>query len=95
MSLTTSSVDWIDAIDINALEIDPYPLILGERERDRFSVCRFRDGRLVAVESVNRARDHIGARRILDDSRQFTVVQARRPGFDLNEFAVADLCKST
>ena len=66
-------------------------LVLGERELDRFSVCRFRDNRLVAVESVNRPRDHMAARRILDEDRTLDIAEARRPGFDLKEFVLADL----
>ncbi|MEU4455427.1 FAD-dependent oxidoreductase [Nocardioides sp. NPDC023903] len=70
-------------------------VVLGERELDRFSVCRFRDGQLVAVESVNRPRDHMAARRILDEGRELSIAEARHPGFDLKEFAVADICSNT
>jgi len=34
-------------------------------EAGRFSVCRFVDDRMVAVESVGRARDHVAARKLL------------------------------
>ena len=42
----------------------------------RFSVFYFRGDRLVAVDSVNRAPDHIAARRLLDAGRSPTFAQA-------------------
>jgi len=37
----------------------------GRAAEERFSVCRFVDGRLSAVESVNQPADHIAARKLL------------------------------
>ncbi len=47
-----------------------------------FSVCHFRQGRLVAVDSVNAAKDHLQARKLLDAGRSPTPEQAGNPAFD-------------
>ena len=49
-----------------------------------FSVYHFRAGRLVAVDSVNSAKDHLQARKLLDAGVSPTPAQAADPGFDLN-----------
>ena len=54
-----------------------------------FSVFRFRDGRLSAVESVDRPADHMAARRIIAAGRALTPDQAADPGFDLKALATA------
>ena len=53
-----------------------------------FSVFRFRDGRLSAVESVNRAGDHMIARRLLAAGTPLTPDQAADPAFDLKALAL-------
>jgi 3-phenylpropionate/trans-cinnamate dioxygenase ferredoxin reductase component len=53
-----------------------------------FSVFRFRDGRLSAVESVDRAGDHMIARRLLAAGTPLTADQAADPGFDLKALAL-------
>jgi 3-phenylpropionate/trans-cinnamate dioxygenase ferredoxin reductase subunit len=53
-----------------------------------FSVFRFRDGRLSAVESVDRAGDHMIARRLLAAGTPLTPDQAADPGFDLKALAM-------
>ncbi|MDP4023512.1 FAD-dependent oxidoreductase [Methylobacterium sp. NEAU 140] len=53
-----------------------------------FSVFRFRDGRLSAVESVDRAGDHMIARRLLASGPPLTPEQAGDPGFDLKGLAM-------
>lgn len=55
---------------------------------EAFSIFRYRDGRLSAVESVNRAGDHMIARRILGTGRGLTPAQAADPGFDLKALAM-------
>ncbi|MGU3536639.1 NAD(P)/FAD-dependent oxidoreductase [Methylobacterium sp. A54F] len=52
-------------------------------EGSSLSVFRFRDSRLAAVESVNRAADHMVARRLLAAGTPLTPEQAADPGFDL------------
>ncbi|TXM90919.1 NAD(P)-binding protein, partial [Methylobacterium sp. WL122] len=58
-------------------------------EGEAFSVFRYRGERLVAVESINRAGDHMIARRILGAGRTPTPAQAADPTFDLKLFAMA------
>ncbi|MEE7491847.1 NAD(P)/FAD-dependent oxidoreductase [Methylobacterium oryzae] len=55
---------------------------------DAFSVFRFRDGRLSAVESVDRAGDHMIARRLLAAGTPLTDDQAADPDFDLKGLAL-------
>jgi 3-phenylpropionate/trans-cinnamate dioxygenase ferredoxin reductase subunit len=50
------------------------------------TVLRFRDDRLVAVETVNRAGDHALARRILTDSASPTAAEAAATDFDLKKW---------
>ncbi|MBE7244921.1 MAG: oxidoreductase [Actinomycetospora chiangmaiensis] len=57
-------------------------------EGGAFSVFRFRDGRLSAVESVNRAGDHMIARRLLGAATPLTPDQAADPAFDLKALAM-------
>ncbi|MFC6789528.1 NAD(P)/FAD-dependent oxidoreductase [Methylobacterium komagatae] len=54
-----------------------------------FSVFRFRAGRLCAVESVNRAGDHMIARRLLTAGTPLAPDQAADPAFDLKGLATA------
>ncbi|MCE4225542.1 oxidoreductase [Methylobacterium sp. C25] len=56
---------------------------------EAFSVFRFRDGRLCAVESINRPAEHMAARRILALGRALTPAQAAEPAFDLKALATA------
>jgi len=53
-----------------------------------FSVFRFRDDALRAVESVDRAGDHMIARRLLAAGTPLTLEQAADPGFDLKALAM-------
>lgn len=62
--------------------------VLGEPADGRFSLLAFRDGRLVAVESVNRPADHVAARRLLSAGGALTPDQAAGSGFDLKSFTV-------
>ncbi|MEU6088780.1 FAD/NAD(P)-binding oxidoreductase [Streptomyces sp. NPDC047085] len=48
-----------------------------------FSVLLFRDGELIAVESVNRPADHMAARRLLADNVPLTPDEASADGFTL------------
>lgn len=52
-----------------------------------FSVFRFRDDALSAVESVDRPADHMAARRLLAAGKALTPGQAADPGFDLKALA--------
>ena len=58
-------------------------------------VLRFRQDRLVAVETVNRPGDHILARRILAGSSSPTPTEASTPGFDLTTWHEAQAAVTT
>ena len=66
----------------------PSDLSVPRGSGEAFSVFRFRDERLVAVESINRAGDHMVARRILGLGRSLTPMQAADAAFDLKAFAM-------
>jgi 3-phenylpropionate/trans-cinnamate dioxygenase ferredoxin reductase component len=62
-------------------------VLRGEPGDGSFSVFCFRDGRLVGVESVNRAADHIAARRILAGEPRLSPEEAADPDCDLRAIA--------
>lgn len=62
-------------------------IVCGDPATGRFSVCCFRDGRLVAVESLNRPADHIAARRLLAAGHGPEPEQLGDPAFSLKDFA--------
>ena len=62
-------------------------LILGDQRAAKFSVLCFRDGILVAVESVNNAADHMAARKLLSADIAITRTQAESEGFTLKAAA--------
>jgi 3-phenylpropionate/trans-cinnamate dioxygenase ferredoxin reductase subunit len=55
----------------------------GDPARKAFSAFCYRDGRLVGIESINRAGDHMFGRRLLGMDRSITPEQAADSGFDL------------
>ncbi|OYD70990.1 NAD(P)/FAD-dependent oxidoreductase [Rhodococcus sp. OK302] len=61
-------------------------VVVGDPENGTFSVLRFGDVGLVAVESVNRPTDHMAARKILAGTQRPTVVQAHADGFQLKSY---------
>jgi len=58
-------------------------VVRGAPQERRLSVFYFRGERLIAVDSVNRAPDHIAARRLLDAGKSCTFEQAADEGFAL------------
>lgn len=66
--------------------LDDECVVVGDRAGGRFSVLRFDHDRLVAVESVNRAPDHMAARKLLAGDRRPTPAQARCADFDLKGY---------
>jgi len=54
-----------------------------------FSVYHYRGGRLIAVDSVNAAKDHLQARKLLDAGVSPTPAQASDSGFDLGSLLAA------
>jgi len=62
-------------------------VIRGEPSSGAFSVFCFRAGHLIAVESLNRAADHMLARKLLAGTPALTPTQAADPDFDLRTAA--------
>ncbi len=62
-------------------------VIRGSIENHKFSVFYFREGRLLAVDSVNRFGDHIGARKLLAAGIAITPEQAADESVDLKKLA--------
>ena len=58
-------------------------VVRGDRAQRSFSAFCYKSGRLVGVESVNRASDHVFGRKILGLNRSIEPEQAADPGFDL------------
>ncbi|QIB34953.1 NAD(P)/FAD-dependent oxidoreductase [Ancylobacter pratisalsi] len=58
-------------------------VLRGDPASRRFSVFRFRDGVLTAIESVNRPADHMLGRRLLAGTPRITPAQAGDEGFEL------------
>jgi len=57
--------------------------VRGDMGGGSFSVYHFRAGKLIAVDSVNAAKDHLQARKLLDAGLSPTPEQAADSGFDL------------
>lgn len=55
----------------------------GDIDKPAFSAYYFRDGRLIAVDSLSRPGDHMQARKFLDRGLSPTPQQASDPSFDL------------
>ncbi|WP_327098185.1 FAD-dependent oxidoreductase [Nocardia vinacea] len=66
---------------------DDIEVVLGDPNTGRFSVCCYRQGRLAAVESLNRPADHVAARRVLTAGRSPDIDQLHDPAFSLKSFA--------
>ena len=61
----------------------------GEPESRKFSVFYFRNGRLAAIDSVNRPGDHLAGRKLIGAGIPLTAEQAADPSVDLKAlFAV-------
>ncbi|HLH93181.1 MAG TPA: FAD-dependent oxidoreductase [Xanthobacteraceae bacterium] len=58
-------------------------VVRGAPTERKFSVFYFRGERLLAVDTVNRAPDHIAARKLLDAGKSPTFAQAQDEGFAL------------
>ncbi|HWD01916.1 MAG TPA: FAD-dependent oxidoreductase [Amycolatopsis sp.] len=58
-------------------------VVTGDRAEGRFSVLSFRDGVLIAVESVNRPPDHIAARRLFTAEPKPAYTDLEASSFDL------------
>lgn len=67
-------------------------VVLGDPDTGRFSICRFRDGVLSAVESINNAGDHLASRRILASEAAISEAELTSENFSLKQ-AAKDLHK--
>jgi 3-phenylpropionate/trans-cinnamate dioxygenase ferredoxin reductase subunit len=56
---------------------------LGDIASGSFSVLYFRDGALIAIDSVNKPADHVAGRKLFAAGKTVTSAQVREPGFDL------------
>ena len=64
-------------------------VLRGSIESRKFSVFYFKEGRLLAVDSVNRFGDHIAARKMLAAGTALTPVQAGDESVDLKKLVAA------
>ena len=64
-------------------------MVRGSVEHRKFSVFYFKQGRLLAVDSVNRLGDHIAARKMLAAGTPLTPEQAADETMDLKKLAAA------
>ena len=64
-------------------------VLRGSIENRKFSVFYFKQGRLLAVDSVNRFGDHIAARKMLAAGTALTPEQAGDETVDLKKLAAA------
>ena len=60
-------------------------VLRGDPALKAFSAFCYRQGRLIGIESVNRAGDHMFGRRLLPMDRSIEPEQAADPGFDLKK----------
>jgi 3-phenylpropionate/trans-cinnamate dioxygenase ferredoxin reductase subunit len=63
--------------------------IRGSLEQRRFSIFYFRNGKLAAIDSINRAADHMLGRKLLALGRSPTPEQAADESFDLQSLLAA------
>jgi len=64
-------------------------VILGDAAARHASVLCYRQGKLIAVESVNRPADHMASRKILARAARPLAEEAVAPGFDLKAYELA------
>ncbi len=65
-------------------------VLRGSVENRKFSVFYFKEGRLLAVDSVNRLGDHIASRKMLAAGTALTPEQARDENVDLKKLITLD-----
>ncbi len=84
---------WTDQFDINLQMVGlsagyDHIVIRGEPESRKFSVFYFKQGRLVAIDSVNRPGDHIIGRKLITNGTPLTPEQAADSSVDLKALAL-------
>jgi len=84
---------WTDQFDISLQMVGlsgGYDRMVtrGEPESRKFSVFYFKEGRLAAIDSINRPGDHIVGRKLIANSSPLTPEQAADPSVDLKALAL-------
>jgi 3-phenylpropionate/trans-cinnamate dioxygenase ferredoxin reductase subunit len=64
-------------------------VMLGSASKRQLSFLCFRRNQLIAVESINRASDHLAARKLLARSSTLTPAEASDERFELKTFEAA------
>lgn len=67
-------------------------VVRGDRNKAKFSVFSFCDGRLVSVESINAVSHHMAARRLIASGITLTPEQAANNTFDLKAHSRQAIC---
>ncbi|MDP8991223.1 MAG: FAD-dependent oxidoreductase [Acidobacteriota bacterium] len=85
---------WTDQYDIRFQMVGlaaghDQSVLRGSIESRKFSVFYFKQGRVLAVDSVNRLGDHLAARKLLAAGTALTPEQAGDETFDLKKLAAA------
>jgi 3-phenylpropionate/trans-cinnamate dioxygenase ferredoxin reductase subunit len=70
-------------------------VLRGDLAAPGFAVYHFREGRLVAVDTVNNPREHLQARKLIEAGVAVTPVQAADPGCDLARLIGSPGAKAT
>jgi 3-phenylpropionate/trans-cinnamate dioxygenase ferredoxin reductase subunit len=60
-------------------------VVRGDREEHKFSVYYYKDDQLIGVDSMNRASDHLSARKLLEAGISPSREQAADPEFNLKD----------
>jgi len=79
---------WSDQYDIKLQMVGlsagcDEAVLRGDPQTRQFSCCYFKEGALLAMDSVNRPADHMLGRKLLAGPNSLTPDQAADPGFDL------------
>jgi 3-phenylpropionate/trans-cinnamate dioxygenase ferredoxin reductase subunit len=90
---TASPWFWSDQYDVKLQMVGlsaghDRVVVRGEPEAQRFSAFYYQRDRLIAVDSVNRAADHMPARKLLDQGISPTTEQAADPSFALSALLI-------
>jgi len=62
-------------------------VVRGEISASNFSVLYLLEGRVIAVDTVNRASDFIAAKKMVGSSRVYSVAELQDESFSLKELA--------
>lgn len=71
---------------VGVSEVSDQVILTGDVERGKFSVLCFRNGVLVAVESINMPGEHIAARKLLNSDAPLLIDDVTGPDFSIKSF---------